>query len=323
MRDDNTIIIGVHGLMNKNKDEIISKWWEAAILEGLHKNCGIDININLKMLYWADILHKYPLHNDARYYFDELYNDEPYRNNLNQFFEPYSNSLHNKLKLAYQSIVRMTLDITQHYERLSFWTTHKVFRDLAYYYNKKTFILDRDGQKKNLRKILMGKLIQELKNHRDKKIMIIGHSMGAIICYDVLRNIRSFIPNIEIEQFITIGAPLSYAIVRKHQFLSLKDGHHRSKLRTPSAVKSWFNFSDPTDLACYRTHLKPFYEPNHSGIEVMDQLVNNQYKVYNKKLNKVIKNTHNPFGYLRCPEVSEKIRQYLGETLPNYKNTSQ
>ncbi|WP_151194220.1 lipase/acyltransferase domain-containing protein [Cysteiniphilum sp. JM-1] len=310
------IILGVHGLLNKNAKEVIQTWWKSAIEEGLEKTCGYDEGINFQMVYWADLLHKYPLHNDEAYYFDELYDDEPYYYLEKENFPRYADSLIKRMGLLGQNAVRKCVNLIQQYDPVSFWAANKLFRDMAYYYNDEVEIYDRKGQKRPLRKILMRELIDALSVHakESKEIIVIGHSMGSIICYDVLRNIRSFLPDINIKCFITMGSPLTYAITYKHPFLELTDGHFRNKPRTPSAVQSWYNFSDPRDVACYRLKLGPLYGPNHQGVQVVDQLVFSDYGIFNKKLGKYHHNPHKSYGYLRCPEFSELIYKCLDKS---------
>ena len=184
--------------------------------------------------------------------------------------------------------MRKVVNLIQQYDPIAFWAAHKIFRDIAYYFNPNMLISDRKHNKRPLRNILMRELIDEIGHHQDKEIIIIGHFMGSIICYDVLRSIRSFFPNITIKSLFTLGSPLRYTLVKTHPFLSLTDGHFRYKRRTPTAVKSWYNFSDPKDIACYHLKLLHYYKTNKDGVKVHDILVNNQYQTYNYNLKKII-----------------------------------
>nr|WP_018300247.1 alpha/beta hydrolase [Fangia hongkongensis] len=306
------IIIGVHGLLNKNSHFITEKWWKEAILEGLKKNCHYYGDIEFSLLYWADLLHKYPLHNDDHFFFDELYNTEPYIEAQSQKFARFSHSFLKRMELFKQNIQRKLVNLLQKQESISFWAANKYFRDMAYYYNEEIRIYDRNGQRKSLREILMNELITEIKKHQGKRIIIIGHSMGAIISYDVLRNLRSFVKDIDVvDGLCTLGAPLSYAIAYKHPLATLTDGHFRQKLRTPTVVDSWYNFTDPRDLACYKLKLSSIYAPNRAGTKVIDRLVHNEYEAYNQLLGKMVKNPHKSFGYLRCPEFSRVIKRWI------------
>ena len=52
------ILIGIHGLANKPPKDTLSEWWEAAIREGLSKNCDLeDADFRYEMVFWADLVH--------------------------------------------------------------------------------------------------------------------------------------------------------------------------------------------------------------------------------------------------------------------------
>jgi hypothetical protein len=73
------IVVGIHGLANKPEKSQLAGWWKDALDEGLEKNLGVtNAQYTFKMVYWADLLYKYPVHFDEALSFDDLYNDEPY-----------------------------------------------------------------------------------------------------------------------------------------------------------------------------------------------------------------------------------------------------
>lgn len=47
------VILGVHGLLNKNAKETIQTWWKSAIEEGLEKTCGY-----LRCPEFSELIHK-------------------------------------------------------------------------------------------------------------------------------------------------------------------------------------------------------------------------------------------------------------------------
>ncbi len=70
------VIIGIHGLANKPPQNILEDWWKKSIVEGLRVNEQIqNVDLNFKMVYWADLLHKYPLHRENAFSFDDAYID--------------------------------------------------------------------------------------------------------------------------------------------------------------------------------------------------------------------------------------------------------
>ena len=71
-------IIGIHGLANKSSKPTLRRWWDDSIREGLRLNQGMpNATFKFEMVYWADLLYKYPLHDDSDFGFDKLYNGQP------------------------------------------------------------------------------------------------------------------------------------------------------------------------------------------------------------------------------------------------------
>ncbi len=67
------IIIGIHGLANKPLKEVLADAWRKAIAEGLEKNLKIsNPQLDLRLVYWADLLYKNPLHDEENFNFDAL-----------------------------------------------------------------------------------------------------------------------------------------------------------------------------------------------------------------------------------------------------------
>ena len=72
------IVIGIHGLGNKPKEELLKQWWKASINEGLNNIGRTNISYDFELIYWADILNDKPLNEnetdeDNKYYLKEKY----------------------------------------------------------------------------------------------------------------------------------------------------------------------------------------------------------------------------------------------------------
>jgi esterase/lipase superfamily enzyme len=65
-----------------------------------------------------------------------------------------------------------------------------------------------------IREELRQRLCREILNHNNKRIMIIAHSMGTIIAYDVLRGLGKLDSPIEINHLVTLGSPLGIPYVK-------------------------------------------------------------------------------------------------------------
>ena len=178
-------------------------------------------------------------------------------------------------------------------------------RDLAFYYSDDKQLTGSDGVRRLARDVLMGVLIGPLMDHKDDRVMLIAHSMGTIIAYDVLRNLGHPDTGFRLEQFVTIGSPLGIAAVkaRIHSERSYAD----VPVRTPSVVQEkWVNYADPADIVAVDPTLRGDYGPNAAGIQVKDDLIQNDYTALDGE-----RKPHKSFGYLRTPELSDQIKDFL------------
>ena len=88
-----------------------------------------------------------------------------------------------------------------------------------------------------------------------------------------------------------------------------------SQVSTPAAVYgNWFNFADILDKVAFNFRLDDDFIENQHGIKPIDYLVVNNYEINN------IRNPHKSFGYLRTPEFSTKLSEFvLSEKITFFK----
>jgi hypothetical protein len=308
------VIVGIHGLANKPEKDILADWWEKSIREGLNKNCEIaDPEFQFEMVYWADLLHKNPQHADKLFDFDSLYNGQPYVEAEPPSLKKYEDGFLDDIRAKALGLIGSTADmLKERFEvnKLADWVLGKVLKDLAFYYDENRKIGDRSTppQPEHARKVLMDELRNALLPLKGEEIMLIAHSMGTIIAYDVLRDIGQEDSGFEIAHFVTIGSPLGLPhvkgkIVEERPYA----GEGKESIRTPSVVpKTWINYADRKDPVALDTHLRDDYGPNAKKIRVKDDLVMNGYLSPSGE-----PNHHKSYGYLRTPELSEHIRDFL------------
>ncbi|MEM7561523.1 MAG: alpha/beta hydrolase [Pseudomonadota bacterium] len=329
------VIIGIHGLANKPKKALLKEYWEKSIAEGLEKNFGYTEGFNFDLVYWADLLYKRPLHSDVRYDFDGSFNDEPYYEAIKADLKKYEDGIFDELRAGTLDIAGSVLDTLKSnfgMDGLADRFLSRFLRDLAFYYDKDQQLTTRDDpeQTKLARTVLQQDLKNTLKKHRNKEVLLVAHSMGSIIAYDVLRDIPKLsdpdLKDFTIERLVTIGSPLGLPQVRakimqernydKKKKLSSKD------VRTPSIVtESWVNFADKRDPVALDVHIEDDYSENDRGVRVRDDLISNDYrrpKITNESGFAVARrdkngksNYHKSYGYLRAPELSAHLREFL------------
>lgn len=304
------VIIGIHGLGNKPSKEILEEWWRMAMQEGLDK---LDKPYELpkfELVYWADILYEKPLDGQIEDKEDSYFLEEKYTTGF-QHLVPEDHSLRQKvLDFLEGQLDKLILndDFTINYNGITDAFIHRYFKDLEVYYAKEC--ADQNDIRCTARKLIRECLVSVLEKYKDDEILLIGHSMGSIVAYDVLTFLD---PDINIHTFITIGSPLGFPVV---QGKIAAEWHSKRlvppKLKTPSRVKKhWYNFADLKDKVALIYQLSKNYKANSRGIKPRDFVVNNDYQINDEA------NHHKSFGYLRTEPFSQVILEYI-----NYTKTS-
>ncbi|WP_282605353.1 hypothetical protein [Pelagibius sp. Alg239-R121] len=310
MATEKLLIIGIHGLANKPNKATLKGWWEQSIKEGLKINCGEAApKFDFKMVHWAGLLYKNALHDDKNFNFDKLYNNEPYITATPRRLKEYKDSWRDELRRYSLGAGGFVLDqVKSHFgvDAVANWILEKTLKDLAFYYDPKRKIIDRNKKVRTARKVLMDELKSELQVAKGRRTMLIAHSMGSIIAYDVLRDLGRTRGKFDIDHFVTIGSPLGLPHVKSNIYEERK-GYSKIPIRTPSLVSaSWANYADRKDPVALDSHLSDDYKPNKRGIQVADDLVSNDYLSPAGE-----SNHHKSYGYLRTPELSKHIADKL------------
>jgi len=299
------IIIGIHGLGNKPPEQILEKWWKASILEGLNATREPRNSLNFKLVYWAHYLYPAPLNPSIVDKKNPLWLEHPYIPQRKKSEEEKPGRLRKKVLHYLENQMEkifLNEDLSINYSSINDFIIRHFFSDLETYYNS-----DCTGQTGNnckARDIICRHLASVLKKYRRKKIMLIAHSMGSIIAYDVL---TKFAPDVPIDTFVTIGSPLGLPIIKSRIFAEHeKDAHHKISLKTPeNIIANWYNLSDLKDKIAMDYGLSDDFEENSRHVRVKDIIITNNYE-YNGH-----RNSHNAYGYLRTNEFAEIIEEFL------------
>lgn len=277
-------IIGVHGLANKPPKAPHELDWKKAITEGLQRNFNVSpTTLNFRLVYWADVLYQQPVVND----------EEPYQQAEGTGpLKTYKDGWSDALRFTLSSVGGGALDAAKRWfgiDTVADVVLQAKLQDLARYYNEAT-----------VRNELRKRLREAISAEKDKRLMVVAHSMGSIISYDVLRELGKEDTPPTVDHFITIGSPLGLPHVK------LKIFEENQTLRTSSIVRQWTNLADRRDPVAFDTHLGDDYEANDRGVAVRDDLIINSYKNRTGKTN-----YHKIYGYLRAPELSDLVRKFI------------
>jgi len=262
-----------------------------AIAEGVTRNCTVQLKPPFKLVYWADIQYPNPIPVEELL---ERYEQAQGQGTLRR----YDPKTFDKIRAITQKWGGRLLDkekdligLGSHVEKLLGVSVN----DLAEYY-------DSPDKRKQMRERLSKLLMQ----HSEKRKVLIAHSMGSIIAYDVLRELDHTDMN-SIEHFMTIGSPLGLPIVTQN----IRREFNETK--TPENVARWTNIADPADKVALDCNLSDDYKkPNTSGVKVTDILVHNDYVNHEGKAN-----NHKSYGYLRTPELSDLILAFNSQQVSN------
>ena len=298
------IIIGIHGLGNKPPKEIIESWWIQSIREGFRKAGNPRVFFNFELVYWADLIYPEPLNINITDPEDPLYLLEPYlpgRNLPVAEDAPFKTKL---IKYIEKQMDKLFLneDLTLNFSSITDKILHRYFKDLETYYSAEP-VKNGEGQS-IIRDQIRERLASVLKKHQKMDILLLSHSMGSIIAYDVLAHT---VPHIEIDTFITAGSPLGLPIIIGRIFTEQKTKLiDETKVHTPENVKhAWYNFADPEDRIAIDATLNDDYKENSHGIRAIDKVVHTNYVVKEER------NAHKSYGYLRTPEMVEILAEFL------------
>ena len=299
------IIIGIHGLGNKPNAGLLEEWWWKSIEEGLKKHTNNNYRKpKFIMVYWADVLHELPENENISDNNDPLFLDEKYVPETGE----HKNTEHPVRKKIIDAIlsqlnkVFLNEDYSLNFTSLNDLIIKNYFNDLNSYYSNirdsKTQLLVREVLRNRLKTILI--------EHKRDDILLIAHSMGSIIAYDVL---ALFASQLKIKIFITIGAPLGIPMVisKIANELQLKNRETQKPEIPVSIKKNWFNFSDLEDKVAFNYHLNDDFSESTNGVKIVDFIVSNNYTINGNH------NQHKSFGYLRTPEIAAKIYDFLTE----------
>ena len=308
------VIIGIHGLGNKPPATLLEKWWKMSMKEGLRSIHFKDELTKFEIVYWADIIHKNPLSEsetdgESPYFIDEIYTIAPAE------FPVEDHRIRKKVvDFLNRQLNRIFLneDLTLNYSSVADAIVSKYFKDLEIYYTETCTPENNDiCMAKDL---IRSRLLKKLEKHQNDNIMLISHSMGSIIAFDVLTFLA---PHIKIDTFITIGSPLGLPIVINKIASEQKKKHNVADhmITPPGITRNWYNFSDILDKVAFNYKLAGNFSENQYGVKPVDFLVVNNYMMNG------ITNPHKSYGYLRTPELSKILNEFIASEKLSFRES--
>lgn len=287
------LILGIHGFGRKPPQEVLMRDWRAALEEGLGRNhrCadqGFDLSkvqdFDFKLVYWADKLYDEPLIDDPEPYFPF-----PGEDPLPHYADDWIDELVADVIDLGESLMDRAMR-RPHLHGRTRWLLDRLLRDC-----------DRYNNDDDLRHTVRDRLDHEIRQAVGRqKILLIGHSMGSVIGYEVLRHLERELDHTAVDHFVAVGSPLGFPYLTR--YLELRHGENR----VPATISRWSNLTDRRDLAALDVHLKDDFKPSPKGVQIEDDLVINCYRCPKNR-----ENYHKAYGYLRTPEISRRVAEFL------------
>lgn len=303
------IILGIHGLGNKPPKRLLGRWWRNALEEGLSAIGHPRRLFQFRLVYWADFLHPEPLDPEVRDKKNPLYNDTPYipvRPVEEKRPKKISKRVLDYLERQLYKII-LKEDLSINYASVTDLIIRRYFEDLDIYYSRQC--RDRKNKMCQARDVIRNDLARVIRKYRRRDILLIAHSMGSIIAYDVL---TQSVPDIRIHTLVTMGSPLGLPVVmRKILSEQRKKPQKHLVAQTPENIReAWYNLSDPQDKVATKYNLSEDYEPNSRHVSAIDIVVYNDYAYEGEP------NPHCAYGYLRTEEMARVIYNFLHHGKP-------
>jgi pimeloyl-ACP methyl ester carboxylesterase len=276
---------------------VLEKWWRLSMSEGLRRNIGRMPFFDFRLVYWADYVNPEPADPNEKDPGHPLHIAEPYLPSPGTLINKTNKQARRPLKKKVKTqLSRMLLSnrFTHVLPALTESAIRKRYREIDLYYSPDAAGKAGATAQEDLRAILAKTLF----DCRRRRIVLIAHSMGALIACDVLYSLE-----FSIDTFITIGSPLGIPLLVE----KLKEEQRGAiapnrKISAPESISGqWLNLFDPRDEIGSRHMPGYFFAPNSRGVAPEDRAVINDYRVGGRV------NPHKVYGYLRCREMSEAL----------------
>lgn len=137
-----------------------------------------------------------------------------------------------------------------------------------------------------------------LGRHAGRPLIVIAHSQGSIIAYDVLTQLGGRSPAggaLDVALFVTIGSPLGIDEIQR----KLAARPTRGTWPVPPGVRAWANYADPFDPVALDKGLTGEF---NGRVTVHDTLVRNP----------ILLNPHSAVGYLSVRALRTTVYSVLG-----------
>lgn len=291
-------IIFIHGMNQQNYDEkTLKQYWLNLFKAGLsHAEQNIELeSLDINLPFYGDLLTKHQLNNSLdlntllpksllhlHFPFHLWHNTSivqehsPCITTLPCFNPEQSESLTQRLAvisaLTKDHAFKELIMFLNHYPKLHETLMHKFLIETYLYLSNSNFMHE-----------VHHRIMSHL--HPSKDHIIVAHSLGTVIAYNLLHQFTHF----RVHRFITLGSPLAFKVIQEKLTLPIS--------RPPQLHGDWFNFYSPDDfMTAFPLSKPPFnFEP----------------PIINQAITTLVDKPHQITGYLEHPAVIKSIVDVL------------
>jgi hypothetical protein len=287
-------LIFIHGRAQQGKDVLkLTQEWKDAWTNGLHEaKLSMPENIKIEFPYYGDLLidlikeAEAPQIVGAAHRSGQMISESA----KNEFYDEFLKEIAEKSPLTAEERIefneiknatRGKEDSILFHKLLKFLDKSSVASTLAIEaFTRDVFMY------LSVAKIKKGVNEAVLKSFDNEPCVVVGHSLGSVVSYLVLKNN----PNLNVKKFITIGSPLGISGIRKKV---------EPPIEMPKCIQNgWFNAFDSRDIVALRPLNQEFFNVKPS-IE------------HKNDVNNHTTNRHGIEGYLNDPVIARKIYEAL------------
>jgi len=293
----------IHGRDFKPDQQSLTDIWMNAIRSGINRDFGDDDtkifdDIQKTFIYYGDLSNKFLAKKNIKYNMAIDKNDREISLNklksygYNQFVHSIYHDLYKRSGL-YKFIANI-ISAPLYYVGLGSWLISSIAPDMREYWNRNS------SWGSDVRDRLTQPLIKALE--AGDEVLIISHSMGTMIAYDVLWKLSYYGEYKHLREkkidLITMGSPLGDINIKNN----LKGAKLSGSRRYPININEWINIAAVDDYVSHADRLD-----NNFGNIISDKLMYNLSLRFNKS------NPHNSAGYLISPVTVNHIGNWIQE----------
>ena len=140
---------------------------------------------------------------------------------------------------------------------------------------------------------------------KQDEVLLIGHSLGAVIAYDTLWELSRQEGVTGKVDFLTLGSPMGMQYV-KRRLLGMNGGSNKSY---PDRIRRWVNLSAVGDVAALNQNLHDSFHPMLE-LSLVESIEDHCHGIYNFFRTEDGLNCHRSYGYLVNPAVGSIIADW-------------